>query len=369
VGQTYRHNLSSDLTQHVIQFSRNANATPFMTLLAAYQLLLARYAGQDDVVVGSPIANRNRSEIENLIGFFVNMLVLRTQIGPDESFNSLLGQVRQHALDGFNHQDVPFEKLVDALNVRRDMSFPPVFQVAFIMQNAPRSEIDLGEITMSVVPAEGTTAKYDLTLIGSGNSRWLPAPLGILHRPVCRRDDCAPGDPFHLSAGKCADPAAAAGGRTAALFGRRAAADVGSVERYGTAVSPTTPSPSSLASKQGGTPGATAVTAVDATLTYAELEEKSNQLAAYLRQFDIQPDTLIGLALPRNSTMLVAILGIFKAGAAYLPIDPSYPPQRVQYMLEHAQAPLLITNAELVDTLPANTRLKPSSLTPIGQNF
>ncbi len=350
-GATYRHNLSSDLTQHVIQFSRNANATPFMTLLAAYQLLLSRYAGQDDVVVGSPIANRNRSEIENLIGFFVNMLVLRTQIGPDESFNSVLGQVRQHALDGFNHQDVPFEKLVDALNVRRDMSFPPVFQVAFIMQNAPRSELDLGEITMSVVPAEGTTAKYDLTLIVLETAAgyrllWEYCTDLFAEETIVRLATHF----TYLLENVLTRPQ-----QPVAELPLFSAAEQQQmlVEWNATARPFPHHTLTQLFSQQAKkTPGATAVTASDTTLTYAELEAQSNQLAAYLRQFDVQPDTLIGLALPRNSTMLVAILGILKAGAAYLPLDPSYPPQRVQYMLEHAQAPLLITNAELVASLP-----------------
>jgi amino acid adenylation domain-containing protein len=350
-GATYRHNLSGELTQHVIQFSRSANATPFMTLLAAYQLLLSRYANQDDIVVGSPIANRNRGEIENLIGFFVNMLVLRTQIEPAATFNSLLAQVRQHALDGFNHQDVPFEKLVDALNVRRDMSYSPVFQVAFIMQNAPRSEIDLGEIKMSVIPAEGSTAKYDLTLI-------------VLETAVS----------YRLLWEYCTDLFAEETiVRLATHFTyllenvlTRPQQPVAELPLFSAAEQQqmlvewndtTRPFPhhslTQLFTQQAEkTPGATAVSASDTTLTYAELEEKSNHLAAYLRQFNVEPDTLIGLALPRNSTMLVAILGILKAGAAYLPLDPSYPPQRVQYMLEHAQAPLLITNAELVDSLP-----------------
>ncbi|MCA9953210.1 MAG: amino acid adenylation domain-containing protein, partial [Anaerolineales bacterium] len=350
-GATYRHDLSPDLTQRVIQFSRHANATPFMTLLAAYQLLLARYAGQNDVVVGSPIANRNRSEIENLIGFFVNMLVLRTTIGHNENFNDLLAQVRQHALDGYAHQDVPFEKLVDALSIPRDMSYSPVFQVAFILQNAPQSQIDLGEMTMSIVPAEGTTAKYDLTLtVLEGNSGYrllweyctdlfeeetivqLASHFTYLlenvvtnpHQPVAELPMFSEAELQQMLTEWNATGRPFPHHTLTQLFSQQA-------ER---------------------TPDATAVTASDASLSYAELEEKSNQLAAYLRQFNIQPDSLIGLALPRNSTMLVAILGILKAGAAYLPIDPGYPAQRVQYMLEHAQAPLLITNAELVDNLP-----------------
>ncbi len=352
-GAIYRHDLPHDLSQHVIQFSRQANATPFMTLLATYQLLLARYSGQNDIVVGSPIANRNRSEVENLIGFFVNMLVLRTQIGNDDNFNTLLAQVRQHALDGYAHQDVPFEKLVDALSIPRDTSYSPVFQVAFILQNTPRSEIDLGEVKMSVVPAEGTTAKYDLTLT------IMDAPNGYrLHWEYCTdlfSEESIARLATHfvyLLENVLTQPHQVVS--ELPLFSaeeqQKMLTEWNATKRpfpHHTLTQLFTQQAKKTAEK-------TAVSASDGNLTYAQLDAKSDQLAAYLHQFDIQPDTLIGLALPRDTTMLVAILGILKAGAAYLPIDPTYPDQRIQYMLDHAQAPLLITNSELVETLPAN---------------
>ncbi|MAT97567.1 MAG: non-ribosomal peptide synthetase [Anaerolineaceae bacterium] len=353
-GAIYRHDLPHDLSQHVIHFSRQANATPFMTLLATYQLLLARYSGQNDIVVGSPIANRNRTEVENLIGFFVNMLVLRAQIGAEDNFHDLLAQVRQHALDGYAHQDVPFEKLVDALSIPRDTSYSPVFQVAFILQNTPRNEIDLGEVKMSVVPAEGTTAKYDLTLTvldtkdGGYRLLWeyctdlfaeetierLATHFVYLLENVLTRPHQIVSELPLFSAEEQ----------------HQMLTEWNATERP----FPTHTLTQLFMQQVEKTPEKTAVSASDGNLTYAQLDAKSDQLAAYLRQFDIQPDTLVGLALPRDTSMLVAILGILKAGAAYLPIDPNYPDQRIQYMLDHAQAPLLITNAELVETLPKN---------------
>ena len=352
-GATYRHDLPTDLTQRVIQFSRHANATPFMTLLAAYQLLLARYSGQADIVVGSPIANRNRSEIENLIGFFVNMLVLRTQIGAEDNFNDLLAQVRQHALDGYAHQDVPFEKLVDALNVPRDMSYSPIFQVAFILQNAPQSEIDLGDMKMSVVPAEGTTAKYDLTLTILDAEQgfrllWEYCTDLFAEETIVRLATHF----VYLLENVLTKPH-----QLVAELPLFSAAEQQKMLSEWNATERPYPNQtlSQLFSQQARqTPNAVAVSAVDGDLTYAQLEAKSDQLAAYLRQFDIQPDSLVGLALPRQTAMLVAILGILKAGAAYLPLDPSYPAQRLQYMLEHAQASLLITTADLLDSLPSH---------------
>ena len=350
-GAIHRHTLPTHLTQRVIQFSRQANATPFMTLLAAYQLLLARYSGQDDIVVGSPIANRSRSEIENLIGFFVNMLTFRTQIGEEDTFNDLLAQVRLHALDGYAHQDVPFEKLVDALDVPRDMSYSPIFQAAFILQNTPRSEIDLGDVTMQIVQAEGTTAKYDLTLTV------LETPQGFrLLWEYCT--DLFVAETIKRMAThfvyllenvltKPQQPVA-----ELPLFSeveqKKILTDWNETKRP----FPTQTLTQLFSQQAAKTPAAIAITGVDGSLTYAQLESQSSQLAAYLRQHDLQPDTLIGVALPRHTQMLVAILGILKAGAAYLPIDPAYPAPRIQYMLDHAQAPLLITTSDLQAILP-----------------
>ncbi len=297
-----------------------------MTLLAAYQLLLSRYAGQDDVVVGSPIANRNRSEIENLIGFFVNMLVLRTQIGPDESFNSVLGQVRQHALDGFNHQDVPFEKLVDALNVRRDMSFPPVFQVAFIMQNAPRSELDLGEITMSVVPAEGNTAKYDLTLIVLETAAgyrllWEYCTDLFAEETIVRL-----ATHFTYLSGKCADPAAHPG-LADMLSAAAEHQTAGGVERHRSGRYPQGQCTHQLFEAQAEkTPEAVALAFEDHPLTYAELNKRSNQLAHYLRSQGDGPRCAGGhLRRALATEMIVGMLGILKAGRRLPAARPGLP--------------------------------------------
>ena len=350
-GATYRHNLPTGMSEHIIQFSRQANATPFMTLIAAYQLLLARYSGQNDIVIGSPIANRNRQEIENLIGFFVNMLVLRTQIDVDDNFHTVLAQVRQNALDGYAHQDVPFEKLVDVLNISRDMSYTPIFQAAFILQNAPRSEIDLGNVTMSVVPAEGNTAKYDLTLTVLDTEKgfrllWEYCTDLFAEETIQRLATHF----VYLLENVLTNPQQPVA--ELPLFSEAEQKKVLTEWNDTKRPYPTQTLTQLFSAQAQQTPENIAVTAVNGNLTYAELEKQSNQLAAYLRQYDMQPDTLIGLALPRQKEMLVGILGILKAGAAYLPIDPAYPAQRIQYMLEHAQAPVLITTADLVDGLP-----------------
>lgn len=350
-GATYRQDFSEGLTQRIEQFSRTHDATPFMTMMAAYQLLLARYAGVDDIVVGSPIANRNRQEIENLIGFFVNMLVYRTRIQKQDSFSDVVAQVRQHALDGYARQDVPFEKLVQALNVTRDVSYSPIFQVVFIMQNLPQSALNLGEATMRNEPITGTTAKYDLTLIVMETVQgyrllWEYCTDLFKEETIIRLSTHF----MQLLDNLLAQPQTPV--LTVPLLTgeerQLILSDWNATER---------PYPHQTVTQMfktqaAQTPDAIAVTATDGELTYAELDTQSDKFAAWLRQRSLPPDTLIGVALPRDSRMLVTVLGILKAGAAYLPLDPAYPARRIQYMLDQAQAPLLITTSETQKTLP-----------------
>src|SRR5205807_1763274 len=163
-GGSERVELSGDLSRKLKKLSRGEGVTLFMTLLAGYQVVLGRWGGQEDVVVGSPIANRNREEVEGLIGFFVNTLVLRTDLSGDPSFRELLGRVREVALGGYAHQELPFEKLVEVLQFERDLSHQALFQVVFILQNAPMPALQLPGLTLSLPEIDNKTAKFDLTL-------------------------------------------------------------------------------------------------------------------------------------------------------------------------------------------------------------
>ena len=170
-----------ELTQRLTKLSQEQGCTLFMTLLAAFHTLLYRYTGQSDILVGSPIANRDRSEIEGLIGFFVNTLVLRTDVSGDPSFNELLPRIRSMALSAYAHQDLPFEMLVEALQPERDLSHTPLFQVMFVLQNAPMSEVELTGLTVSSLPIETTTAKFDLTLSMENTNHWTSGRVGVQH--------------------------------------------------------------------------------------------------------------------------------------------------------------------------------------------
>ncbi|HEV2735650.1 MAG TPA: condensation domain-containing protein, partial [Longimicrobiaceae bacterium] len=344
--------LDAELSAGLRALSRREGATLFMTLLAAFQLLLGRYAGEDDVVVGTPIAGRTRAELEGLIGFFANTLALRTDLSGDPSFPELLGRVREATLDAYARQDVPFERLVEALQPERDLSRNPVFQVLFVLQNAPMRAEDAGGLRMEPEEVEGTAAKFDLTLaleerdgalagvveyaaelFDAGTVERLVEHFRVLLEAVAadpRRRLSAlpvltPGERIFLAAGGNPSPERFPAAGT--LHGRFEA-----VAR--------------------ARPHAPALTFCGETLTYAELDVRADRLAAALLSTGAGPETRIGLCVERGLETVVGILGILKSGAAYVPIDPGYPAERLAYLLEDSALRVLVTQARLVDRLP-----------------
>ncbi|MAT97566.1 MAG: hypothetical protein CL608_10525 [Anaerolineaceae bacterium] len=327
------------------------NATLFMVLLAAFQTLLARYTHQDDIVVGSPIANRNRTEIEGLIGFFVNMLVLRTDTSGNPTFRDLLSRVRDTTLGAYAHQDIPFEKLVEEKHLARDMSYAPLFQVAFVLQNTPNQRVSLPELTLSTLDAPRTTAKYDLTLaitetVNGFRVDWEYSTALFDESTIAR----LAANFNQLLAQVAANP-----DRPIQQLEILTATEKALMQQWNKTERPF---PSHLCLHQlidqhaNQTPDRIAISDGQTALTYRELETKSNQLAHYLLSLGVQPDTFVAVALERNAHLLVALLGILKAGGAYLPIDPAFPAQRIQFMLADAQAPLLLTQTSLANSLP-----------------
>ena len=352
-GSTYTKRLPVKLTQPLTQLGQHTKSTLFMTLLAAYNVLLNRYSQQDDIVVGTPIANRNYPEIENLIGFFVNMLSLRTRIGENETFITLLNQVQQTALDAYDHQDIPFEQVVNNLQPIRDTSHSPIFQVSFSLENANAPLPQLNDLTLTPLMAESKTAKYDLTLTVTETNNsllctweyssdlFLPETIARMHmhyetllqaivtnpqQPIAKL-------PFLLKSEK-----------------QQMLYRWNDTKR---------PFPAQhlhqLISHQANqTPQRIAVSDGHTSLTYQQLETQSNQLAHHLLTLGVQPDTFVAISVDRTAQMLIGLLGILKSGGAYLPLDPTFPAQRIQFMLADAQAPLLITQTNIVDTLPSH---------------
>jgi len=350
-GATHWFELSGALARKVERLAREERASLFMTLLAAFQTLLYRYTGQEDICVGTPVANRNRPEIEPLIGFFVNTLVLRGDLSGNPTFRELLQRVRETALGAYAHQDVPFEMLVDELNVARDLSHTPLFQVMFTVQDAPMESLRIPGLTLSPLQPDSGAAKFDLTLAVVKKRKTLRVSLeyntDLFDQATIER---MAGHLLALVEEIVANPDAPIA--TLPLLTeveRRQLLD----EWVGERVSyPREATVHELFAEQAArTPEAVAVVFENESLTYGELNRRANQLAHYLRKRGVGPEVLVGLCVERSLEMIVGIMGVLKADGAYLPLDPSYPADRIAYMLEDAGTAVLLTQERLLDRL------------------
>jgi amino acid adenylation domain-containing protein len=344
--------LSKQLTENLKQLSRKEGATLFMTLLAAFQTLLYRYTGQTDIVVGSPIANRNRTEIEGLVGFFANTLVLRTNVSSDPSFRDLLRRVRKTALEAYDHQDLPFEKLVEELNPERSLSHSPLFQVMFVLQNSPASSRELSGLVLEPVKLENNTAKFDLSLSIIEHPQGLKASWEYStdlfdETTVVRMSRHYQ----HLLEAIVTDPDASVADLP--IMNRnekqRLLIELNKTKRE----YPRDKCLHRLFEEQvEKQPDAIAAIFDREQLTYNELNQRANRVAHYLRKRGVTTETMVGICVERSLEMIVGILGILKAGAAYVPLDPAYPKERLAFMLEDTKSPVLLTQKRLLDSPP-----------------
>ncbi|NCR34055.1 MAG: amino acid adenylation domain-containing protein [Microcystis aeruginosa S11-01] len=354
VGTQQEFSLSPKLSQALTELSHQQGVTLFMTLLAAFDALLYRYTGSGDILVGTPIANRNRSEIEGLIGFFVNTLVMRTDLSDNPSFSQLLTRVREVTMDAYAHQDLPFEMLVEALQPERDLSHTPLFQVAFVLQNTPKSEIAMTGLTVTDLPPENTTAKFDLTLAMVNTDDGLKGVweynTDLFESSTIER---LSGHFLNLLGGIVANPQARISQLTLLT---ESETNQLLIEWNNTQVDyPEYKCIHQLFEEQvKRTPDAVAVVCSQQQLTYNELNCRANQLAHYLQKLGVKADTLVGISLERSLEMIVGLLGILKAGGAYLPLDPDYPSERLQFAIADAQLSLLLTQERLLDKLTEN---------------
>ncbi|XWK89438.1 MAG: amino acid adenylation domain-containing protein [Phormidium sp.] len=352
--------LSVELTQRLTKLSQEQGVTLFMTLLAAFDTLLYRYTGQSDILVGSPIANRNRSEIEKLIGCFINTLVLRADLSGNPSFKELLTRIRDVAMDSYTYQDLPFELLVETLQPERNLSHTPLFQVMFVLQNAPMPDIELTGLTMSYLPTENATAKFDLTLSMENRTTGLlgvweyntdlfdTANATLRERTTIER---MTGHFMTLLESIVAHP-------EQQISQLPLLTEIEQKQLLIEWNNTQTAYPSDKCLHQlfeeqvEQTPDAVAVVFEKQQLTYRELNNRANQLAHYLHTLGIGADVLVGICVERSLEMLVGILGILKAGGAYVPLDSEYPTERLSFMLEDSQVSVLLTQAKLVESLP-----------------
>ncbi|MEN2383501.1 MAG: amino acid adenylation domain-containing protein [Gloeotrichia echinulata DVL01] len=355
--------LSVELTQGLMQLSQQQGCTLFMTLLAAYDVLLYRYTGTEDILVGTPIANRDRSEIEGLIGFFVNTLVMRSNLSENPSFLSLLTRVRSMALSAYAHQNLPLEMLVEALQPERDLSHTPLFQVMFALQNPYLSEVELSGLSISSLPIQGATAKFDITLVmeNTGTSTTLSTGTGLVGVWEYNTDlfdastiERMTGHFVTLLSSIVANPLSQISQLPLLTEVERQQL---LIEWNNTQVNyPVDQCIHQLFEEQvERTPDAVAVVFENQQLTYEQLNCRANQLAHYLRSLGVGTDVLVGICVERSLEMIVGLLGILKAGGAYVPLDPEYPQKRLSFILEDAQVSVLLTQQELVNKLPAHT--------------
>ena len=346
--------LDKKLTEKLHQLSQRSGCTLFMTLLAAWSSLLYRYSGQSDILVGTPIANRNRQEIEPLIGFFVNTLVMRNQFKENESFADVLKNVRQTALDAYAHQDMPFERLVIELQPNRSLSYNPLFQVMFAWQNAKMEPLKFPGVTSHQLERETVVAKFDLNLSMSETESGLIGSWqynsDLFDRATIRRWI---GNFQVLLESIVANP-----DRQVAQLPLLTESERHQllVEWNNTATEyPHDKCIHQLFEEQVElTPDAVAVVFEGQELTYLELNTRANKLAHYLRSLGVCPEVLVGICVERSLDMIVGLLGILKAGAAYVPLDPGYPQDRINYILSNSEATVLITSSELLTSLPKN---------------
>ncbi|MBW8873687.1 MAG: amino acid adenylation domain-containing protein [Acidobacteria bacterium] len=346
-GATRPVRLPADLVRLAEALGRHEGATLFMVLLASFQALLARTSGQDDLAVGSPVAGRTHRELEPLIGFFVNTLVLRGGLAGTPTFRELLGQVRETALAAYLHQDVPFEKLVEELAPERSLAHAPLFQVMLVLQNAPVASLEIETLSLRPVSVDTKTAKCDLTLTFEERDGGL---IGTMEHATDLFDattvDRMVAGFERLLAAAVAEPDLRA--EELPLLG--AAERHQLLVEWG-AIREEIPVTSTLhgrfAAQARRAPEAPALTCGDLTVTYGELNRRANQLAHWLRDHGAGPESRVGLSLDRSVDLVVGILGVLKAGAAYVPLDPGSPKERLAFVVEDADVRIVVGADEL----------------------
>ena len=336
-----------ELTGALRSLARTARATMFMTLLAAFQALLARYSGQDDIAIGTAIANRSRVETEGIVGFFANTLVLRTDVSGDPSFIELITRAREVSLGAYRHQDLPFERLVKELRPERTLRHTPLFQHMFVFQNTPAEELVLGGIRTEALPLDHGSAMFDLTLTLSESEDRLVGTLEFasdLFEPATARRIVT--DFQRLLARGAETPDRPI--RELDLLDDSERHRL-LVEWNDTATEfPDQCIHEIFEQRAAERPDAIAVSDNGTLLTYQELDERADAIAGRLRRLGIGPEAHVGICLPRSADAIAAMLGTLKANGAYVPLDPEYPRARLDFMIDDARLEVILTDTTRV---------------------
>jgi len=335
--------------------SRAEEATPFMAFLAAFKVLLHRYTDQEDLLVGTPIANRDRLETEGVIGFFVNTLVLRTNLSGNPRFREVLRRVRNVCLGAYSHQDLPFDRLVDELRVKRDLSRNPLFQVMFVLHNTPHHAVEMPGLIVSPVDGDSEPAHFDLTLQIMDTPEGLTASF-VYNTDLFDADTIARMLSCYrnLLEGIVADPERRLADLPILTDAERRQVSVG------WNAAPTEPPRSAcvqqiIEAQARRMPEAIAVALERDTLTYGELNCRANQVARRLRSLGVGRDVPVAICMERSLALVIGLLGILKSGGAYVPLDPAYPKERLAFMLNDSGAPVLLTRQDLAGRFAEET--------------
>ncbi len=351
--------IDAELHRALLNLSLDSQASLFMVLQAGVAALLTRLGAGSDIPIGSPIAGRTDAALDDLVGFFVNTLVLRTDTSSNPSPRELIGRVRSNNLAAYGHQDLPFERLVEVLNPERSLSRHPLFQVFLVLQNNASADFALPGLTLKPEDFNVASARFDLAFALGENRSTDGSPAGI-DGILQYATDLFDRGTVEALAQRFIRLLAAAVANPELPIGRLdilSAAERHAILREWNDAERPIPSatlPELFAAQAAQSPDATAVVFEDATLTYAQLDARANQLAHHLQSLGVGPEVVVGLCVERSLEMMVALLGILKAGGAYLPLDPAYPPDRLAFMLEDAAAPVLLTQSALHEQLPAH---------------
>jgi amino acid adenylation domain-containing protein len=362
-------NLPRTLTEGLKELSRHEGVTLFMSLLATFQILLYRYTGQNDLIVGFPITSRNRLEIENLIGFFVNTLVLRSNVSANVTFRTFVERVRAEATAIFANQNLPYERLVNELQLMRALNHNPLFQVMFIFQTNPVARLELTDIISKPLEIDAGISRFDVTLFlaaGDENiSGFFEYSTDLFDRPTIEQ---MVGHYQTLLAGIIADPDRRISELPILTESERTQMLV--EWNYTAADYPKEKCIHELFEERvEKTPDAIAITFADQRLSYRDLNLRANQLAHYLRSLGVGPETVVGVCIERSLEMVVALLGILKAGGAYVPLDPRYPKERLAFMVEDAQVSVIVTQEKFLESVQPSAVSRQRSYVRIDRDW
>lgn len=345
--------LTPSMTEALEQLNRKQHVTNFMTMLAVFEVLLSRYSGQHDFVIGTPIAGRTRVELEPIIGLFANTLVLRANLADNPTFTQVLQRVREVALNAFTHQDVPFEKLVEELQPERSMSYNPLFQVMFTYQNTPDQEVEFADQDERNYNIQQVTAKFDLSLacwkVGDSLKGSLEYNTDLFDAVTIERmrDHL-----LTLLQGIIAQPDQPIA-HLPLLTAAEREQQIHTWNATDSAIAPDQTVFQLISAQALRVPTAIALECDGVRLTYREFEERTNQVAHYLQRIGVGPGQFVGLCVNRSVDMIVAMLGILKAGGAYVPLDPDYPTERLAFMARDAELAALVVQGATATQLPA----------------